>query len=348
MRKIAVVGGGMAGSAAARELSARGLQVVLIEKTKELGGNIREYGCKATEICTKCNLCLVDQILQEVQESKQIKKLYESKVRDLRGQAGHFTLTIERDGRLEDIEEVDQLILATGFTKWSQIEGGLPEVPPGTSRVLWASELEELLLERKDRGNIEDPLSLGYIPEKVVFLQCNGSRSIKERARFCSRVCCGYSFRMAMTLKKFYPELDASLFFIDLQTGGNIQDLSFRRLEQEGIGYMNCKPIKLKETESGLIITYEDRSTGKIEEVQVDLLILSEGMHPGAQNQFWAELCNFQLDDDGFLYPLEEGEESGIFLAGSIAGPGSIADAVKSGKNAAYRIISRQGGDGNV
>ena len=55
---VLIVGGGITGVSAAIRLSTAGLRVHLIERQDHLGGRALEFGCKATDICQKCNVCL--------------------------------------------------------------------------------------------------------------------------------------------------------------------------------------------------------------------------------------------------------------------------------------------------
>ncbi|MDI3548398.1 MAG: heterodisulfide reductase subunit [Halanaerobiales bacterium] len=341
MSKIAVIGGGIAGSAAAVELARAGNQVTIIEKENKLGGNLKDYGCKAVDVCTKCNLCLVDDLFSETTESAGIEILYQTRVNDFKRNPGSYSLGIEREGRFQRIDGLDYIVLATGFTRWSDLETGTPEVSQD-KRIIWASELEGLMKKRKDHLETEDPLALGYKPESVVFIQCNGSRSIQEKARYCSRVCCGYSYRMARVLKYFFPEIKITIFFMDLQEGGYLQDISFTNLEEAGINYLNCKPVRVEGKDDGLRIIYEDQRKGAVEELLTQLLVLSEGIHPNQDNEHWSMLFNLQLDDHGFLSSIEDELKTGIFLAGTIKGPKDIAATISDGRNVAYKIINQQ------
>jgi len=53
-----IVGGGVAGTRVAQNLSQAGLGVHLVEKQPVLGGHTAAMGCKATNVCLKCNACL--------------------------------------------------------------------------------------------------------------------------------------------------------------------------------------------------------------------------------------------------------------------------------------------------
>jgi len=341
MSKIAVIGGGIAGVTVAVELARAGNQIIIIEKENELGGNIKDYGCKAVDVCTKCNLCLVDDILSEALSLENIEIVYQTRVNDLQGNPGNYSLGIEKEGVFQTLEGLNRIVLATGFTKWSDLETGTPEVNRD-KRIIWASQLEGLLQKRMDHLTTDDPLNLGYIPDSAAFIQCNGSRSILEKARYCSRVCCGYSYRMARVLKHFFPEIEITFFFIDLQEGGFLQDITFNNLDHEGITYFNCKPVSIKSNKNNLEIVYEDQRKGNVEKLSTQLLVLSEGIHPNRDNEMWSMLFNLQLDDYGFLYPIEDELETGIFLAGTIKGPGDIAVTISDAKNTAYKILNQQ------
>ena len=344
MKKIAIIGGGIAGSQAAVELAKRDHQVIIIDKADELGGNIKDFGCKAVDICLKDNLCLVDDVFNEVQSLDNIDILFQTRVNDFKGEPGSYSLGIEREGEFSSIDELDYVIVATGYTRWSDLETGTPEVE-SDKRVIWASELEEFIKSRQDHQDVENKLALDFEPESAVFIQCNGSRSIQEKARYCSRICCGYSYRMARVLKHFFPEIDITIFFMDIQEGGYLQELSYKKLAENDINYIICKPIKVYNESDKLNIFYEDQNKGKKDNIKTDLLVLSEGIHAKKVNEDWSRLFNLQLDKYGFLYPIEEEKDTKVYLAGTIKGPKDIAGTISDSKNVAYKIINdiRQG-----
>ncbi|MHC4739109.1 MAG: FAD-dependent oxidoreductase [Planctomycetota bacterium] len=67
-----VIGGGIAGSAVAQRLSQAGIDVHLIEKQAEIGGHVAEMGCKATDVCLRCNVCVANELLRTVITSADI------------------------------------------------------------------------------------------------------------------------------------------------------------------------------------------------------------------------------------------------------------------------------------
>ena len=57
-KKVLVIGAGIAGVWAALELADAGLDVHLVERRDYIGGQALQFGCKATDSCQKCNVCM--------------------------------------------------------------------------------------------------------------------------------------------------------------------------------------------------------------------------------------------------------------------------------------------------
>ena len=68
-RCVLVIGAGIAGATAAERLSRAGQQVILIEKQATIGGHVAEMGCKATDVCLRCNVCVANDLLRTVAAS---------------------------------------------------------------------------------------------------------------------------------------------------------------------------------------------------------------------------------------------------------------------------------------
>ena len=67
-----IIGAGIAGATAAQQLSQAGWQIHLIEKEAAIGGRVVEMGCKATDICLRCNVCVANELLRTVATSPNI------------------------------------------------------------------------------------------------------------------------------------------------------------------------------------------------------------------------------------------------------------------------------------
>lgn len=65
-KSVLVLGAGISGATVAKRLSEAGCQVHLYEKQGSIGGHAAEMGCKAVDVCLRCNVCVADKLLREV------------------------------------------------------------------------------------------------------------------------------------------------------------------------------------------------------------------------------------------------------------------------------------------
>jgi len=95
-KSIVVIGGGIAGITSALELANGGSTVYLIEREAQIGGQAASFCCKATEVCSKCSVCLLPQRLSEVASHPQISILTNSTVTGVSGGLGNFQVEVEQ------------------------------------------------------------------------------------------------------------------------------------------------------------------------------------------------------------------------------------------------------------
>jgi len=89
-----VIGAGISGIASALELANGGLSVYLIEKEATIGGYAASFCCKATDVCTKCSVCLVPEKINEVVSHPRISILVNSIVTGISGENGNFRVEV--------------------------------------------------------------------------------------------------------------------------------------------------------------------------------------------------------------------------------------------------------------
>ncbi|MBU4212676.1 MAG: FAD-dependent oxidoreductase [Verrucomicrobia bacterium] len=58
IRRVLVLGGGIAGATAAERLGRAGLDVQWVEKEPVIGGHAVTMGCKAADVCLRCHVCV--------------------------------------------------------------------------------------------------------------------------------------------------------------------------------------------------------------------------------------------------------------------------------------------------
>ena len=126
-----VIGGGVAGLKAAREMALRGLKVTLVEKTPFLGGNFAQLDRvfpteeKAGELLTG--------LAREVLENPSIEVLTCAELVGSDGYVGNFVVKVKRcpPGDDVDLERLEQVKKAgAGTTDFVPFVGILPSAPP--------------------------------------------------------------------------------------------------------------------------------------------------------------------------------------------------------------------------
>jgi heterodisulfide reductase subunit A len=316
MNPVLVIGGGLAGCAAALELAEHNRDVVLVEKSEAIGGAVRSYGCMATDRCQQCGLCLVGDLWERVERQGRIKIFTNCQVKDVLGINGDYTVVLTRGQGRETLGGITAIIVAIGFDRGDAKLSGSFEWGD-FQRIITGRQLEQLYLDRTKEGVFTNP------PQSVAFVQCYGSRDLKQKALYCSRVCCKYSTKAAKVLRSYYPEMRIVFFYMDLQQveAGEY----FESLTQLGIEFIRCRPVRFQTNSPGTIV-YEKPGVPGMNAEQFDYIILSEGIHPPGDAARIAEICKLGVDGPGFLKQVAGGATTGIYIAGCAKGPKKIEE----------------------
>ena len=118
-------------------------------------------------------------------------------------------------------------------------------------------------------------------PRSIGFIQCVGSRSQKKGGKYCSNVCCMNTVKSTLVLKEHYPDIDIKVFYIDMRAfGKGFEDL-YMRSRRLGVNYVRGLPGSVQENpDKSLHVVVENGSTGKIENYDLDMLVLAVGVKP--------------------------------------------------------------------
>lgn len=329
MDKVLIIGGGLAGCTAALELADGGREVIIVEKERKIGGKVRNYGCKATVRCNNCGLCLSGDVWEQVESSSKIRIIAEAQLSDLSGTKGSFKAAISKGTGTETINDISSIIVAAGFTEASSKNGGSIEVET-LSGIMGGLQLEKLLSKRDPDGFLPES------PSSVAFIQCYGSRDIKEKAQYCSKVCCGYSTRAARVLKSYYPDIKITFFYMDMQQIDNSE--YFKDLLKDDMEFIKCRPVKIKQGNPPAVV-YEKPGSGGVVSREFGLIVLSEGIRPSSDLEGLAEICTLGIDKYGFLKYVTDGKKTGIYIAGCASGPKKIEEVFTESIQVAREIL---------
>jgi heterodisulfide reductase subunit A len=245
----------------------------------------------------------------------------------------------------EIVERVGSIVVATGLDPYDPKE--LDEY--GYTRfenVLTSLEFERLVnAGGPTKGEVIRP-SDRKRPRSIGFVQCVGSRSARKGGNYCSNICCMNTVKSTLVLKEHYPDMEVTVFYIDIRAFGKGFEELYRRSRRMGVHYLRGLPGKVEQdAEGNLQVAVENTSTGTVEIHHLDMLVLALGIKPAPSTQRLQEMLGLQLTQDGFfleahpkLLPVDAATR-GVFYAGCAEGPKDIKESVTQASAAAARAI---------
>jgi heterodisulfide reductase subunit A-like polyferredoxin len=238
--------------------------------------------------------------------------------------------------------EVGAVVLSPGYSLYDarkSPEWGYGRYP----NVVTALEFERLLsASGPTRGHIARP-SDGAVPKRIAFVQCVGSRD--QEHSYCSSICCMYATKEAMLVMEHVPGVEVHIFQMDMRAFGKSFDAYYRRGQERGIVYHNCRlSVVRQDPETREIIARYQSSDGALEELRFDMLVLSVGMEPPENVQALAETVGIGLNEYGFaerepFHPVETSRR-GVYVCGAFAEPKDIPDSVVEAGGAAASALA--------
>ncbi len=323
-----VVGGGIAGMAAARSLARQGYETHIIEKDARLGGQARNIYRTAAGDSVQQKLA---GLIKEIQKNKKIHVHLETEIKQVDGFVGNFETTLAVNGN-EAILEHGVAVMATGASPYQPDEYHYGKDP----RILTSLEL--------DRKFIENDAALKKL-NTAVFIQCVGSR--EPQRPYCSRVCCTHSVDNALELKQLNPEMQVFVLYRDLRTYGE-REVLYKKAREAGVIFIRFslenKPEVITEGDK-LLVRVIDHVIGRPVEIETDLISLATAILPNNAGKL-ATFFKVPLNEDGFfverhakLGPVEFATD-GVFLCGMAHYPKPIDESIAQGQAAASRAVT--------
>jgi heterodisulfide reductase subunit A len=232
--------------------------------------------------------------------------------------------------------EVGAIILATGFATFDPVRK--PYLGYGKYPNIYTSLEVERLINASGPTNGELVLRDGTPPKAVGIVHCVGSRDANTN-RWCSKVCCMYSLKLAHLVKE-RTGAEVFNFYIDMRTPGKGYEEFYDRLLDEGVHFIRGRVAEVSDwavhpsEEGKLVIRAEDTLAGFVRRIPVDMVILSVGLEPQPDAQQVRRLFNISCASEGWflerhpkLAPVSTFTE-GVFIAGACQGPRDIPEAV--------------------
>ena len=323
-----IIGGGLAGLSAASQLAAQGFSATIIEKSGQLGGNMRhvERTIDGTDVQAR-----LAQIIDSVEKSDLIEVFTSTELVDFEGAKGNFKSTI---------------LLKNGSEQKKVIEHGIAIIATGARE---RKPVGEYLYQQHDRVLTQQDFSEKFADTKalsgmsrVTMIQCVGSR-IPERTA-CSRICCSVAVKNAIKIKTAHPETDVNIIARDVRTYGLLEEY-YTQARKLGVRFTRYDPEAPPEvTAKGekLSVAVRDKILDEMVSFETDLLLLSSAIIPEEDEEL-GKLMRLPRTMDGYfleshqkLGPVDFSVE-GIYLAGMCHGPKLLSETVAQAAAAVSR-----------
>ncbi len=231
--------------------------------------------------------------------------------------------------------EVGVIIVATGMEVYDPT--ALDEY--GYTRfenVITTLEFERLICGGgPTAGKLVRPSDL-QVPRRIGFIQCVGSRTENRGNPYCSNVCCMNTIKDSLLIYEHYPDTEVYVFYMDIRAyGKGFEDL-YRRSKDTGVHYIRGLPGEVIEDPKtrNLKVRVENTTISKVEEYELDMVVLSVGLQPSDDLKRLTGIVNISQTADGFVMEAHpklrpvDAPTPGIFFAGSVEAPKDIKDSV--------------------
>ena len=250
----------------------------------------------------------------------------------------------------ESFDEIDvgAIVLATGFQTFDPVRK--PYLGYGQYPNIYTSLEVERLINASGPTNGELLLKDGKPPASVGIVHCVGSRDANTN-RWCSKVCCMYSLKLAHLVKE-HTGAEVFNFYIDMRTPGKGYEEFYDRLLDEGVHFIRGRVAEVSDwavdpsEEGKLVIRAEDTLAGFVRRIPVDMVILAVGLEPQSDAQQVRRLFNISCASEGWflerhpkLAPVNTFTE-GVFIAGACQGPRDIPESVAQAGAAAAEALA--------
>jgi heterodisulfide reductase subunit A len=331
IKSALVIGGGLSGLTSATELAAQGFDVYLVEKEKELGGNVSRIhyllnGDNPQDVLKR--------LIEEVKKSKKIHLFTEAKIENIEGSIGNFKTKISTKGKSEEFEH-GVVIVATGAQEYKPKEYLYGQ----HEKVVTQLELEQCLSTNGDWSAAAGK----SVPKNIVMIQCVGSRD--EERPYCSRICCSESVKNALKIKTLSPETNIYVLFRDVRTYG-FRESYYTKAREKGVVFMRYDEDRKPEVSKngdGLRVEVFDQTLEMPIEISADLVVLSTGIVADEGNEKIAKFLKVPLNKDKFfleahmkLRPVDFATD-GVYLCGLAHSAKAMDESIIQAQAAASR-----------
>lgn len=341
-----VIGGGVTGMQAALDIAAEGFKAYLVERTDELGG--RAYKLSMTFPTHNCGICCMQYCkecvftpkIEDVLQNENIEVMLNSEVEEITGGFGERHVRVKTPDEVKEFD-VGVIIVATGSKTFDPSR--ISELRYEKEDVITTVELEQLIVEQRNKGGGLRRPSDGKVPKTVNFIQCVGSRDKVKGNLHCSLVCCTYAIGQAREIKRLLPDTDVYIHYIDLRGPYRGFEEFYDQAKEEGIHFVRGRLSEIVDDRGQLYVRALDTDSDTLLNIASDLVVLAVGQEPADGSEEISKMLHIQTDIDKFMKdinPMFPSEfRRGVYVAGTAQGPRGIRYSIEDAKAAAASAV---------
>jgi heterodisulfide reductase subunit A len=333
-RRMLILGGGLAGLTAAVHAARRGVEVDLVERGEELGGQLRHATSLFSGIDPQVHL---SDLKQQVDAAANLTVHLGSELSALSGKAGDLKGTFTGpEGTWQGA--YGAVVVAVGAEEHRPPLYGLGE----QETVLTQREFAAAMAEKRVAG-----------AKTVAMIQCVGMRD--DEHPYCSRFCCSQALHNALLLLEQDPEAQVYILYRDMMTYG-LQEELYEEARKKGVVFVRYTPDAppVVEFPSGKpVVRVRDLLLGEDLLLSADLLVLSTGVVPGEYAGLAGRL-GLSCDVDGFFSEANvkfrpvDFLKDGFYVCGLANSPRSATETIRHALAASGRAATLLLGEGPV
>ena len=324
IKRVLIVGGGVAGMKAAALLAGSGTAVVLVEKEAQLGGNAVKLAYLYQRGRNGDSPGHIAQaLIDEVRAESNIELMLESGLVSLQGQVGDFSASINSPkGKVT--QKIGALIVAAGYQSSYPLEKlGLER----TTALLSLMELEPILAAGKLKRE-----------------KCRRVAFVLDMFHQDSKLICAAAFRSAIMFREKYNN---EVYFICKSVRVNAEGLEILYQQARDAGVVVVKFDETpKITSDGLNTQIEvnDSWSGGTVVIESDLTVFGDLLTPNSSVDRLKQILNVDLgphsffqDDNVWLAPVMSNRR-GIYFAGGCMAERDISESMLDAESAVQEI----------
>ena len=343
-RTVLVVGGGIAGMAAALDTARAGYGVVLVEKTGRLGGFAQEIHRQypTHPPYTELEDTPLQPAISAVEENADIRICLDTEITGLAGQPGRFEVTLGNNGATETVM-IGAVVFATGWKPYDArtfANYGFGQYQNVVTNVTFEAMAAA--------GRITRPSDDQEI-KNVAIIQCETPVD-EAHLPYSGNVTSLVSLKHAAYVREHHPNACVFLFYQDMHTPGQ-HEYFYKHLQQDARVFFSRGEVKRlgENDDSSLTIEVDNSLLGDRIRIQADLVVLATGMTPACLEDGGLNLAYLQgselpttpygyADSNYICFPYET-RRTGIYSAGCVRKPMDLAASEKDGAAAALKAI---------